>query len=150
MKQSSDFNKAQKNMAPGVLTADGFLGSDTRNIVDIVEADQEALAKLGITLEQILERLKFLKKEGEKGLGEPVSVAQTWLVRVDETRGTLPCPWEDGIFHKVNCEVTHQASGERIVYNDLILHLLEVHGFFQGKGSSFRLDPEALKRVLLI
>ncbi len=39
MKMTPELRRAQDNMAPGVISASGFLGHDTRPIADIIEAD---------------------------------------------------------------------------------------------------------------
>ena len=65
---------------------------------------------------------------------------------VGDARGVLPCPFDDGVFHKNS--VTVERAGFRIVYSDLSIHMLERHHFCQGVGSDFRLDPVVLKHVL--
>ena len=39
-------------------------------------------------------------------------------------------------------------SGEAISWSDLNIHLIEEHGFFEGKGSAFRIEPGELVRVI--
>lgn len=153
MKQTQEYSKAQENMKPGVITAEGFLGTDHRPLADIIEADEEALNKLQIDTSQMAEKMRFLLEAGKKGLGEPVTIENTWLVRVDETRGYLPSPFgEDGIYRKVNAEVElleqGKPTGKQVVYNELIIHLIEKYHFFQGHGSPFRIDPSLAKEVL--
>ncbi len=101
----------------------------------------------------VAQKLRQLLKKGSDGLGEPTTVDKTWLVKVDEARGTLPSPFEDGIFHKVNCEVRRldsqgKPAGKLVLFNELSLHLFEKHHFLQGRGSPFRLEPSDLKTVL--
>jgi hypothetical protein len=67
---------------------------------------------------------------------------------VDEARGHLPCPFEDGIFRKVNLRIKNLDNKEELLITELSLHLIEKHHFFQGKGSAFRVEPEKLKKVL--
>jgi hypothetical protein len=153
MKMSPELTKAQANMQPGVITSDGFLGEDDRPIVDIIQDDEEEMARLGLSFEESARKLRELMEEGRKGLGEPVTVEGRWLARVDEARGFLPSPFEDGIFRKVNAQVerldeNEKPTGDRIAYTQLSLHLMEAHHFLQGKGSAFRLDPGTIKRVL--
>ncbi len=152
MKMSPEFTKAQQNMQPGVITSNGFLGDDHRNVVEIVEADEEHFAALGIDFDEIAERLRFLMNEGRKGLGEPITVSDRWIVTVYEARGHLASPFEDGVFRKVNAQIEWapdgNASGKTILVSDLSLHLLEHYHFLQGRGSPFRLEPPDLKEVL--
>jgi hypothetical protein len=148
MKMTFDQKAAEERMAPGVLTSQGFLGTDSRRLADIVEADEEAFRAYGLDFEEVADRLDDLAHEGEKGLGEPLTVAGKWLVKSDEARGKIPCPFQDGIFHKNSVSVERADGGERIVYSDLSVHLLRTHHFCQGLGSPFRLDPAALRRLL--
>ena len=148
MKLSPELKKAQANMAPGEITASGFLGDDTRPLIDIIEADEEAMEALGLDFEDIARRMRHLLDEGRKGLGEPTSVDTLWLVQVDETRGFLPSPFEDGIHLKINATVTRADRGVTVIYTDMSIKLLEKHHFLQGRGSPFRLEPKVLKAAL--
>ena len=152
MKMSPEFVKAQANMLPGVITSDGFLGTDRRPIVDIIADDEREMEHDGLEFDETVSLMRHLMDEGRKGLGEPVTVDGRWIVQVFEARGFLASPFEDGIFRKINAQVTRLAdgkpSGDSIMYSDLSLHLFEKYHFLQGKGSSFRLSPAAIKRVL--
>jgi hypothetical protein len=145
---SPELKMAQENMRAGEITADGFLGTDKRPLVDIIEADEERFQALGMTFEDAAERMRNLLTSGRKGLGDPITVDTKWLVKVDEARGFLPCPFEDGIFRKITATVTHTTTQRSIVYSELSLHLLEAHHFLQGRDSNFRLEPESLHEVL--
>lgn len=147
MKMSPELKKAQENMQPGNITADGFLGDEDRPIVDIIEADEEEMNKLEIDYAGLVSLMKYFTEEGKKGLGEPITVDDKYIVKVDETRGFLPCPFEDGIFRKLNTTVTNKNNNLSISYSDLTIHLLEKHHFHQGKGSSFRIEPKQIKMI---
>lgn len=147
MKMTPKYVKAQENMKPGKITADGFLGDDDRNIVDIIEADEEEFQFLGLDFVEVAKLLRKLMREGVKGLGEPISY-EKWEIRVDEARGFLPCPFQDGIFRKRVAVVKNKNNNELIMYSELSIHLLAAHHFLQGKGAKFRLEPITLKKVL--
>jgi len=154
MKMTDELTKAQANMQAGVITVEGFLGYDARNLAEIIQHDEEEMRRLNLEWDVVTAKLNQLLKKGSDGLGEPITVDKTWLVRVDETRGTLPSPWTgDGIFHKVNVEVRRlnkdgKPEGKIVLYNDLSLHLFEKYHFLQGRGSHFRIEPAELKTVL--
>lgn len=147
MKMTPKYIKAQENMKPGRITADGFLGYDDRNIVDIITTDEEEFSFLGLDFVEVAKLMRKLMKEGLKGLGEPITYDK-WEIRVDEARGYLPCPFQDGIFRKRVATVRNLKNGKEIVYSELSLHLLAAHHFLQGKGSKFRLEPVLIKEVL--
>lgn len=148
MKMTEDLKKASENMKPGIITAEGFLGDDDRSLVDIIESDEEKLNSLKINLYDDIKRIKYLFEKGKEAFDEPITVDNKWLVKTDEARGYLPCPFEDGIFRKVNLRVKNLRNNEELFITELSLHLIEKHHFFQGKGSKFRVEPEQLKKVI--
>jgi hypothetical protein len=145
-------------MLPGAITAQGFLGDDDRFPADIIASDEKDFVRFGLDFAEIAATLRRLRDEGEKGLGEPITVDRRWVVQTGDARGVLPCPWGDGVFHKNGISVRLVQPGKPIeaciegedilVFSDLSIHLLEVHHFLQGRGSPFRLDPAVLKSIL--
>ncbi len=143
-----DWKAAAERMVPGAITSQGFLGTDRRALVDIVEADEERFRALDLDFDAVADELERLSKAGGEGLGEPLGVDGRWTVKSDDARGMIPCPFQDGIFHKNAVSVRRDDSGETLIYSDLSIHLLRTHHFCQGLGSPFRLDPDVLHRVL--
>lgn len=150
MKMTPEMVKAQNNMKPGIISESGFLGDDSRPLSDILENDAELLNHLSLSKEKISETLKDFMIKGKKDLGNPVVVDGLWEVATEEFRGKIPCPFEDGITRKTNTVVKNLKTGEILEYSELSLHLIEKHGFFQGKESAFRIDPAKFKRVFMI
>ncbi|MCK5198380.1 MAG: hypothetical protein KAR21_08520 [Spirochaetales bacterium] len=148
MKMTPAMKKAQENMQAGVIIADGFLGDEKKSIKDMMVRDEAEMIRAGLSFDEVSERLVYFLEEGRKGLGEPVTVNDKWLIRVIDPRGHLPCPFEDGIFRKISAEIELKSSGEKLLVTDLSIHLLKDHHFIEGIGSQFRLEPELVKRVL--
>ncbi len=149
MKMSPEFARAARNMQPGEITADGFFGDDTRSLIDIIADDESFMASIGMEFDAAAERLEELLEEGRRGLGEPVTVQQNWIVKTDEARGVLPSPFEDGVFRKVNATITRVDDATAFVrVTTLSLHLMRAHHFLQGRGAPFRIEPSTLARVL--
>lgn len=149
--QTGILRKAEANAAAGVLTVDGFLGTDGRSLPRIIRDDTLGFTELGLDWNRVADRLDELLVLGSEGLGEPITVGG-YLVRVAETRGNLPCPWEDGLLRKRSVTVQRldngSPAGPELLYSDLSVHLLREHHFLQGKGSPFRLDPKVIFEVL--
>ena len=148
MKNTTRELAARERMAPGAITALGFLGDDERSLADIIADDEEAFVRLGLDFAKVADELRRLRDEGYKGLGEPITVEGTWVVVSGEARGMLPCPYEDGLWHKNGIALRRIDSGASLIYSDLSLHLLEAHHFCEGRASPFRLEPSAIARVL--
>ena len=149
MKQTPQMKRAQANMAPGVLTLDGFLGKDDRHLVDIIIEDEADVQRLDVSHEAIARRMTALRDAGARGLGEFVTVEPGITVRVDSVRGKLPCPFEDpGLYSKTTTTVKNEKIGKQISFSDLHIHLIGEHGFYEGRGFPFRLEPRVLVDVL--
>jgi hypothetical protein len=149
MKQTVQMQAIQAKMKPGVIVRDGFLGTDGRNLVDILTEDEAAVLRLGLTHGDIAGRMIGLRDAGTAGLGEFLDVPPHFEVRVDSVRGKLPCPFGDpGIFPKTNTTVRNTRLGREITYTDLHIHMIGSHGFYEGRGSQFRLEPALLAEVL--
>jgi hypothetical protein len=148
LKNTTQEKVARERMAPGMITALGFLGEDGRGIADIVAADEEEFARLGLTFDTVVAELGRLRDEGSRGLGEALTVDGKWIVMAGDARGVLPCPWNDGVFHKNGIAVRRIDTGESLIYSDLSLHLLQTHHFCQGRAFPFRLEPSAIARVI--
>ena len=151
MKQSPQLQKAQEKMQPGVITRDGFLGSDQRNLIDILTQDDATVKRMGLSHVEIASRMRKLRNEGMKGLGDFISVPPHFEVRVDSVRGKLPCPFgHPGLVRKTNITVRNLETGDEITFTDMNIHMIEAHGFYEGKGAPFRLEPEKLAAALEI
>lgn len=149
MKQSPQLTRIQEQMRPGVITLEGFLGTDERNLIDILIEDDGTVRRHGLTHAAIAERMQYFRDMGLDGLGEFISLDEHFEVRVDSVRGVLPSPFGGpGMYQKINTTVRNLAVGKEVTYTDLHIHFVRDHGFYEGKGSSFRLDPSLLIEVL--
>ncbi|MBN2442666.1 MAG: hypothetical protein JXJ04_15025 [Spirochaetales bacterium] len=147
MKMTPELKHVRDKMLPGVITSTGFLGSDSRSLVDIIQADEEKAASLGLDWEEAADKLFLFLEKGKEGLGETITLENVWQVTVHEVRGFLPCPFGDGLHRKHIVEVKNPSEQILIHYSELSLHLLRTHHFLQGKGSGFRLEPGLLKKI---
>jgi hypothetical protein len=139
----------QTEMRPGVVSRDGFLGADKRAVAAIVSEDTATVQSLGLTHRRIAGVMARLSRAGRAGLGVGVRVPPHFEVLVDSARGAMPCPFLDGaILPKTNTTVRNLKLGRAVGYSDLNIHLIEVHGFYEGRGSAYRLEPRALAEVL--
>ena len=149
MKQSVRMEQIQHEMQPGVITRDGFLGSDRRPLSEILDEDDAEVKRLGYSHASIAARMRELREAGRRGLGLAIRVAPHFDVRVDGVRGRLPCPFgHAGVFPKTNITVTNQRTGRTVIYTDLSIHMIERHGFYEGEGSPFRIAPRDLAETI--
>ncbi|MBN2790657.1 MAG: hypothetical protein JXR69_10750 [Candidatus Delongbacteria bacterium] len=151
MKQSPQLKKAEEAMKPGVITGEGFLGKDKRHLIDILIEDDAEVSRSGLSHDIIAEKMKFFKEEGIKGEGLPVCVGDNFEVIVESVRGKLACPFgEPGLISKNNIGVINTKIKQEIHFTDFHIHMIEEHGFYQGKGSPYRISPKELIEILEI
>lgn len=151
MQYKSDLDAIERTMRQAGAAHNGFLGQDERDLADILQADDAAARRRGLTHARVAQRMLALRQAGWKGLGDTLSVPPHFEVHVDSARGTLPCPFGDqDSTAKVNTTVRNLKSGKSITFTDMNIHLIAAHGFYEGHGSQFRLDPEQLIDTLEI
>jgi len=149
MKQTPHDRKIMERMAPGVLSRDGFLGNDTRSLDEIIATDRAGLRALGVNERDLADKMEAVFEKARGQLGRPIDINEKLKAVYRESMGRIPSPWPgEGVFQKGEVEVTDKESGESLRFTPLSIHLIREHGFFQGRGSSFRLEPDVLCRCL--
>ncbi len=148
MKQNPKDIPIQESLRAGILARDGFLGEDGRPFPQIILEDTEALAALGTTPGEVAEEMRRLTRLGIENNG--AAQADGFEVTVEEYMGRIGCPFRDHRAAKRNTTVTDLSTGRSMSWSDLSIHLIAEHGFFQGKGALYRLEPADLAGFLKI
>ncbi len=150
MKRSPQMEQLEELLRASRVVSGGFLGRDPRILEEILEADAVELAGLGVTPEELAARMEEITRKARAGLGTPVVIDERREAIADDNRGQIICPWPHaGRYDKTVTTVRRTDTGETIRWSQLSRHFIEEHGFFQGRGSEFRLEPKALVRVIL-
>jgi hypothetical protein len=150
MKLSPQDQKITERMQPGVLSSEGFFGTDNRVLGEILQADQSAVEAAETSHEQIAEAMGEILDKAMACYGTPVTVGDSLQARYIEAMGRIPCPFggEGEVFAKGEIELTDTESGQTVHFTPLSVHMIGKHGFYQGKGSRYRLDPGQLAGML--
>jgi hypothetical protein len=145
MKESPQTKNLEKLLRSSKLVAGGFMGDDARSVYEIIDADMAELSRLRFTAKQVAGRMQQITDIAVPGLGMWVKLDEQRQVKIDEAKGWLICPWpHPGKFAKRLTTVRLAKSGAKIRWSDLNIHLIGEHGFFEGKGSSYRIEPGTL------
>ncbi len=138
-------------MAAGVLCLEGFLGADRRTLEEVLDADAADAAALGLAHERIADRLADILDGAVAALGVPVEVAPGVVALWREAMGRIASPWPgEGTFPKGEVELTGPPADKEVRFTALSIHLIRRHGFYQGRGTRYRLEPERLARLLAL
>ena len=137
------------HLGPSRFSALGFLGEDARDWEDILADDARTLERLGVSREQLVQELGEVYERALKAGGDPVAAGPGSVAECLECRGRIPSPFPgEGTFPKHQVRVFRERGAESLVITPLALHLIERHGFFQGVGSPFRIDPARAVKML--
>ena len=149
MKELPEERKIRRRLAAGVLCREGFLGPDRRAIQEILDTDRAEVRRLGTTHEEIAARLGEVCEAATAALGAEVPVAGGRLRAVfHEAMGYIPSPWGDGVrFPKGEVEVIDPETGRTLRFTPLSVHLIGAYGFYQGRGSRYRVEPADAVRM---
>lgn len=149
MKKSPDMEKLEAMLRSSKLSSNGFLGDDDRSLDEIVNADIAVVKHAGRTVEEIAERMRDITLTAIKGLGMWVEIDSRWRAMVFEAKGVIVCPWPHaGRYYKRLTQVELLDKCEMICWSDLNIHLIGEHGFFEGKGSDWRIEPDELMSII--
>lgn len=141
MKENPIESKVRQDMP------ESFLGDDTRPIGQIVESDEAELNAAGLTAQQLAQEMRRLTMKGLESLGDDVPV-DGFHVRVEEYMGRIGCPFKHAVREAKRNTTSTNARGKVMTWTDMSIHLIETHGFFQGEGSPYRLEPLELAEFL--
>ena len=149
MKKSPQLERLEKVLKCSKFSASGFLGDDKRNLWEIIDADASEVSRAGKTMEEVAARMQELTDRGKAGLGDWVEIGINLHVQVDDNRGMIPCPWP----HHVRClkritTVRDPRTKTELRWSELNIHLIKEHGFFEGRGAPFRIEPSTLIRTI--
>jgi hypothetical protein len=131
------------------IAAGGFLARDDRPLARIIAEDLASLSTRGLTPQQVGRRMQELTDRAKAGLGTEVVISDQLVVWCDEWKGLILCPWPHcGQFDKRVTTARRTDTGHTICWTDLNIHLIAEHGFFEGRGSPFRIEPQDLIELL--
>ncbi|MFN2267849.1 MAG: hypothetical protein ABR533_06200 [Desulfonatronovibrio sp.] len=132
-----------ESLRPSKFSACGFMGDDPRNLEEVISDDASTMERLGRSRQDIVQTLNKIFKAAESKLGDPVPIAKDLIAEYIPCRGKIPSPFPgEGAFAKNMVQVTSNHGNVKFYITPLSIHLIDKHGFFQGKGSPFRLEPE--------
>ncbi|MBW8035438.1 MAG: hypothetical protein FVQ79_07360 [Planctomycetes bacterium] len=149
MKQSPEMDNLEAVLRSSKLVAGGFLGSDRRSVCEIIEEDRRRLDNAGVGCKELAGRMREITDAAKRQLGGCVKVSDRLEAWVEEAKGVLVCPWphSGGILKRITT-VRNVETGETVTWSDLNIHLIEEHGFFEGKGSAMRLEPGEIVKMI--
>jgi hypothetical protein len=149
MKQSPSEKELIRNLSPSKFSAQGFLGSDSRPVDEIVNEDMAALERHHVSKETLAQALTAAYDMAQKAFGADILIRTGVTAVFYESMGRVPSPFKgDGVFEKGEVVVKDLKTGQGMTITRLGIHLIGKHGFFQGKGTPYRVEPLVAMKLL--
>ncbi len=149
MKQSPDNRRLEEILRSSKIVGQGLLGTDTRRVEEIIEADRATLSNLALTPTQVAFRMQYITNQAIQVLGNWADIDDQRKARVQEAKGRLICPWPHPVYCDKRVTILRRIDlNSEIQWSDLNIHMIGEHGFFEGRGSRFRLEPQGLVSMI--
>jgi hypothetical protein len=143
----------ERVMRPKKLSQAGFLGPDEK-LLDILAADNDyVVGKLGLTHQELarhLHAMGALAASLRKRFDDRVEIlyhGRRYQVVREDTKGLQDSPFEDGTKSGSNVSVKNLTNGKEIRYGLLVPYMVDRYGFYEGKGTSYRVEPARVVEV---
>ena len=145
----------ENDMRPGagseVSSLEGFLGKDER-LLDVLAADNRYVVdEMGLTHQELAKHLLVLAGIGAKfGKGEFRYHGRRFKVTGMDwaSAGMQHSPFHDGTKTNQDATLHNLDTGKKIDFSLLVPHMIERYGFYEGKGTKYRVDPKGIVEVL--
>jgi len=126
----------------------GFLGPE-ESLLEVLCADNAYVVdELGWTHQELARSLLLLVAYGESNEGEFVYRGMRFDVEVVAFKGYQHSPFEDGTRTNRDATIRNLDEGESLTLSMLVPLMIERYGFYEGTGTSYRVDPRDVVAVL--
>lgn len=150
---TSPLEKFESRLYPNKSSQVGFLAPGQK-LMDVINSDREYLARRNITCTQIgniLDRITHRFQQRNMITDDKFEVIDSISFM-----GYQDCPFESldkeshGCIGSCDITVKNLRSGKTLFFPALAGHLIREHGFFQGPGTHYRVEPADVIEVFEI
>ncbi len=137
----------ENRMKPKKFSTSGFLGEDEK-LLDVLAADNDFVSSLGLTHQDLAEPLNYVRGIINKGLGREFKYKNdSYPLDLYYFSGPQKSPFEDKTEASIDVKVINLTTGHNIKFSLLLTDMIERYGFYEGKGTAYRLDPVDIIKV---
>jgi hypothetical protein len=142
------------NAATGESSQAGFLGPRQRLRDVLAKDNQYVVEELGLSHQNLARHLHvmggiaFHQLKRNRDDEEFLYQGRRFKVEVFRFRGYQFSPFGDGTKGDSDVTVHNLDNGEELTYSLLVPHMIERYGFYEGKGTPYRVEPRKVLEVL--
>ncbi len=131
----------------------GFLGAD-ESLLEVLAADNRyVVEELKLSHQELAKHLHAMGTIGlwqgkhDKKEAEFVYLGRRFKVKMDVGRSIQPSPFLDDTQSGTNAVVHNLDNDKKLGYALLVAHMIERYGFYEGKGTPYRVEPRQVVEV---
>jgi len=143
----------ERQMRPGAPgdagSIAGFLGRSER-LLEIMAADNRFVQKQGLAHQELARPLLLLGYYARKNRrGSEITLGGlTFTVRAKVYTTPQYSPFHDGTAEGTDVTIINKKTGYGLTYSLLVPLMIERYGFYEGKATSYRVDPRMIIDIL--
>ena len=143
----------ENSMRPKGLSKAGFLGKD-ESLLDVMAADNDWVLGAGLTHQDLARHLYTfyrisLNAAERRKESEIFTYRGVRFTTVAQTMdGFQESPFEDGTRTNADVFLKNVDNGKTLAFSPLVPLMVERYGFYEGHGTSYRVDPKDVVDVL--
>jgi hypothetical protein len=144
----------EADMRPGSSSTAGFLGADEKLLDLLADDNRYVVQTLRLTHQELARHLHALATIGwwqQKHHEETapfVYRGRRFKVTLAATRGSQPSPFNDGTESGADATLENLDNGRTLKFALLVPYMIERYGFYEGRGTSYRVEPRQIVEVL--
>jgi hypothetical protein len=143
----------ESNMRPGapspVGSTGGFLGKQESLLEVLATDNDEVVERRGLTHQELAKYMHVLGAIGGRIKEEEFLYhGRRFTVKVVVYRGDQLSPFYDETKSSAEATVRNLDNNRQIEYSLLVPFMVERYGFYEGRGTPYRVDPGKLLEVL--
>ena len=137
------------------MSVAGFLSEDEGLLAVLAADNRYVVDELKLTHQEIARHLHVLGAIGKLQFAHDRQHKEFRyhgrrfkVIHFTATHGTQPSPFRDGTWTQNDAVVQNMENGKKLGFSLLVPFMIERYGFYEGKGTSFRVDPREIVEVL--
>jgi hypothetical protein len=139
----------EKSMRPEESSVAGFLGKDESLLEVLTTDNQYVVDELGLTHQELAKHLHVLAAIGMRQEGKQIIYhGRKFKIRMIYSKGYQDSPFKDDTKTDSEAVIFNLENGKDLRYSLLVPMMIERYGFYEGKGTSYRVDPRKVMDVL--
>jgi len=138
-------DRLEAQMRPGVSSNAGFLG-ENESLAQVLAEDNDAVLGMGLTHQKLADFL-FHASEGAFFSNTFEYNGRKFTRHCAATMGYQTSPFEDDTMGNEDYDIVCLEDGLTITFSMLLPFMIERYGFYEGKGTHYRLDPKKVAEV---